>query len=275
MLFRSQLVNGTMPAEMGGGGATRVNPNSAGGMYAPANRRVISHNLSVLGGFLKGSFLRSPLDLATAFASEQTIDELAFAAKIDPYLFRKRNIENPRWLGVLDAAAKAARWTPRVAHAVKQNGDIVIGRGIGLGTHFTSFGAAVAEIRVNKKNGQIAVTHMYGALDCGLCINPALVENQISGMMIQAVSRMLYEEVRFDESAVTSLDWASYPILRFDGHPEITSVVVQQIDEPSSGAGEEVLAAAGAAIANALFDAAGIRLRQFPLTTQRVKAALV
>jgi CO/xanthine dehydrogenase Mo-binding subunit len=242
-------------------------------MYAVANRRVLAHNLPGIG-FLKASFLRSPLDIAAAFASEQTIDDLALAAKMDPYLFRKQNITDERWLGVLDAAAKAANWTARIAASRKQNGDSVTGRGIGLGTHFTSYGAAVAEVRVNRKTGQIVATHMTGAIDCGLCINPALVENQISGMMMQAASRMLHEEVAFDENAVTSLDWNSYPVLRFDEHPEVTAVVVQRIDQPSTGAGEEVLAAGAAAIANAVFDAIGVRLRQFPLTPQRVRAAL-
>lgn len=268
-----QFALGSQPTENGIGGAGRVNPRSAGSMYAAPNRLVVSHGLSGLDGYLKGSFLRSPLDFAIAFASEQIIDELAFAARMDPYLFRKKNIQDKSWLGVLDAVAKAAKWTPRNGARV-QSGDVLHGRGIGLGTHTTSYGAAVAEITVDKKTGQIRATHMYGALDCGLAINPALVENQISGMLIQACSRMLKEEVTFSETAVTSLDWAGYPILRFEEHPEVTPIVVQRLDQPSTGAGEEVLAAAGAAIANAFFDATGKRLHQFPLTPARVREAL-
>ena len=111
-------------------------------------------------------------------------------------------------------------------------------------------------------------------MDCGLAVNPALVENQIVGQVIQSVSRVLKEEVTFDKNGVTSLDWVSYPILRFAEHPDVVPVVVQRLDEPSTGAGEEVMGATAAAIANAFFDATGVRLRQYPMTPERVKAAL-
>jgi len=150
----------------------------------------------------------------------------------------------------------------------------VTGRGIALGTHHVSYGAAVAEIEVNRRTGNIVATRIYGALDAGQVINPALVENQIVGQMIQATSRVLKEEVTFDKSGVTSLDWVSYPVLRFAEHPDVTAVVVQRLDEPSTGAGEEVMGATAAAVANAFFDATGVRLRQYPLTPERVKAAL-
>jgi nicotinate dehydrogenase subunit B len=111
-------------------------------------------------------------------------------------------------------------------------------------------------------------------MDCGLAVNPALVENQIEGQVIQSVSRTLKEEVLFDKTGVTSLDWSSYPILRFAEHPEVTPVVVQRMEEPSTGAGEEVMGATAAAVANAVFDATGVRLRQYPMTPERVLAAL-
>ena len=154
------------------------------------------------------------------------------------------------------------------------NDDVVRGRGIGLGTHHVSYGAAVADIEVNRRTGVIVATHLYGALDCGLAVNPALVETQIIGQMIQSVSRVLKEEVLFDQRGVTSLDWESYPVLRFAEHPAVTPVVVQRIDEPSTGAGEEVMGATVAAIANAFFDATGARLRQYPMTPARVLTAL-
>ncbi len=125
-----------------------------------------------------------------------------------------------RWLGVLNAAAAAAGWTPRLAASQLSDAEVVTGRGIGIGTHHVSFGAAVAEIEVNKRTGDIVAKHLYGALDAGLAVNPALVENQIIGMMVQATSRMLKEEVTFANSNVTSLDWVSYPVLRFAEHPE-------------------------------------------------------
>lgn len=242
-------------------------------MYAVANRRVISHAVP-MAGLLRGAPLRSPLDMSFAFASEQTIDELAFAIGMDPLAFRLMNIGDKRWRGVLEAAAKAANWQPRAAAARLSDADVVTGRGIGLGTHHVSYGAAVAEIEVNKRTGKIVAKRLYGALDAGLAINPALIENQIVGQMVQSTSRMLIEEVKFDKTSVTSLDWVSYPILRFAEHPEVTPVVVQRLDVPSTGAGEEVMGATGAAIANAFFDATGARLRQFPMTPDRVRAAL-
>jgi CO/xanthine dehydrogenase Mo-binding subunit len=262
------------PAERTGGtNSITVNPVSTGSMYVIANRRVISHAIP-MEGYLRGAALRSPLDLNYSFASEQTIDELAVAVKMDPLQFRRQNIGDKRWLGVLDAAAEAAKWTPRVSGSSLSNADVVTGRGIGLGTHHVSYGAAVADIEVDKRNGNIVVKRLFGALDAGLAVNPGLVENQIIGQMIQSVSRVLKEEVLFDDQGVTSLDWSSYPILRFAEHPDVVPVVVQRLDEPSTGAGEEVMGATAAAIANAFFDATGVRLRQYPMTAERVRQAL-
>ena len=270
----TELALETPPGERSTGSfSIIVNRMSTGSMYRIPNRRVVSHAVPMLG-LLKGSPLRSPLDMALSFASEQTIDELAHAAKMDPLEFRRRNMGDTRWLDVLEAAANAAGWTPAAAASRLSDAEVVSGRGIAVGTHHVSYGAAVAEIEVNKRTGNIVAKHLYGALDCGLTVNPALVENQIVGMMIQATSRMLKEEVTFDNNGVTSVDWVSYPVLRFAEHPHCTPVVVQRINEPSSGAGEEVMGAAGAAIANALFDATGVRLRQYPLTPERVRAAL-
>jgi nicotinate dehydrogenase subunit B len=256
-----------------GAGSIPVNRMSTGSMYTVANRRVVSHAVPMVG-YLKGAPLRSPLDLSFAFASEQTIDELASAARMDPLEFRRKNIGDARWLGVLNAAAEAAKWQPRLAASTLSKDEVVRGRGIGLGTHHVSYGAAVADIDVNTRTGNIVATRLYGALDAGLVINPALVENQIIGQMIQATSRTLKEEVTFDRTGVTSLDWVSYPVLRFAEHPHVTPVVVQRLEEPSTGAGEEVMGATAAAIANAFFDATGVRLRQYPMTPERVRAAL-
>jgi len=256
-----------------GAGSIPVNRMSTGSMYAVTNRRVISHMVPMVG-YLKGAPLRSPLDLSFAFASEQTIDELAHAIKMDPLEFRRKNVGDARWLGVLNAAAEAAGWKPKVAASSRSDGDVVTGRGIGLGTHHVSYGAAVADIEVNRRTGVIVAKRLFGALDAGQVINPGLVEAQMMGQMIQATSRTLKEEVLFDKTGVTSLDWMAYPVLRFAEHPEVTPVVVQRLDEPSTGAGEEVMGATAAAIANAFFDATGVRMRQYPLTPERVKAAL-
>jgi nicotinate dehydrogenase subunit B len=272
----AQLALGTPAAEWRLGAAQQVNPSDCGGMYDIANVRLVNHQIDGLK-YLKSAWLRSPLDLSFSFASEQTIDELARMTGTDAYEFRKRNITSDRWMGVLDAAAKASNWQARPP-AANVSGSasetIVRGRGVGLGTHLTSYGGAVAEVEVNRETGQVSVKHMYGAIDAGLAVNPAFIENQISGQLVQTASRMLHEEVTFNETNVTSLDWNSYPILRFEECPEVTAVVVQRLDQKSTGAGEEVMAAAAGAIANAFFDATGVHMTEFPLTPKRVLAAL-
>jgi nicotinate dehydrogenase subunit B len=268
-----QLALGKPAEEWQPNPAMQVNPRCCGGMYDIPNVRLVNHHVPGLG-YLKGAWLRSPLDLSFSFTSEQAIDQLAFLLKLDPYEFRQRNIKDARWLGVLDAAAKAAQWTPRQAASNLQRANIVTGRGIGMGTHLASYGAAVADIEVNRETGKVVAKHLYGAVDAGLVVNPGNVESQISGQLVQTASRMFHEEVTFSKTNVTSLDWASYPILRFEECPQVTPVVVQRLNEPSSGAGEEVMAAAAGAIANAFFDATGVRMTEFPLTPKRVLAAL-
>jgi nicotinate dehydrogenase subunit B len=269
----AQLALGTPAAEWRLGAAQQVNPSDCGGMYDIPSVRLVNHQVPGLK-YLKGAWLRSPLDLSFSFASEQTIDELARMCGMDAYEFRKRNITNERWMGVLDAAARAAKWEPRPPAAKVSDAKVLHGRGIGLGTHLTSYGGAVAEVEVNKETGQVVVRHMYGAIDAGLAVNPAFIENQISGQLVQTASRMLHEQVTFNKTNVTSLDWNSYPILRFEECPEVTAIVVQRLDQKSTGAGEEVMAAAAGAIANAFFDATGVHMREFPLTPNRVLAAL-
>jgi CO/xanthine dehydrogenase Mo-binding subunit len=255
-----------------GAGSLFVNKFDAGGMYDIPNRLLVNHAVSELDGYLKGANLRSPLDLSYSFASEQLIDRLARLYKIDPLNFRRRNIKDERWRGVLDAVATAAAWRPRAVPPA--DGDLIIhGRGIALGTHRASLGAAIADIEVNRSTGAIVVKHIYTALDCGIAVNPGIVESQIVGMSIQATSRVLKEAVAFSETSVSSLDWQSYPVLRFAEHPEVTPIIVPRTD-PSLGAGEEALSAVGAAIANAFYDATGVQITEYPMTPKRVLAAL-
>ena len=269
-----QLALATPAAETTGPISREISPLNLGSMYQIANRLLVNHRVDGIDGYLKGSYLRSPLDISILFASEQTIDALAYLAAQDPYLFRRSNITDERWLAVLDAVANSARWSPRTAASNLSDARVVTGRGIAIGTHTSSYAAAVAEIEVDRETGLVVARHLHGALDAGLAVNPEFLENQITGMLVQAASRMLKEEVTFNETNVTSVDWNSYPILRFEECPEVTPIVIQRADEPSSGGGEEVLSPAAAAIANALFDATGIRLREYPLTPARVLAAL-
>jgi CO/xanthine dehydrogenase Mo-binding subunit len=247
---------------------------SAGSQYELANRRVTGKSLPLFNGYLKARHLRAPLAPQGTHASEGLIDELAFAAGADPVQFRRDNITDERWLGVLNAAAAAAKWQPRVASSRKQSGNVVTGRGIAIGGFANSFVGVVAEIEVNKKTGKISAKHLYAAQDVGLAVNPALVENQMVGSLIQGTSRALLESVVTSKERITSLDWSTYPSLRFKDAPNVTTVVVNRPDKASSGAGEPSLAPTAAAIANAFFDATGVRIRQAPMTPARVRAVL-
>jgi nicotinate dehydrogenase subunit B len=132
----------------------------------------------------------------------------------------------------------------------------------------------VVEIEVNKKTGVIKVLQMYNGIDAGLAVNPALVENQMTGAAIQGLSRALSEEVRFNKSRVLGLDFVSYPILRFKDHPPVTNVVVQRTDKVPLGVGEPTTTPVAPAVANAFFDATGVRIREAPMTPARVRAVL-
>jgi CO/xanthine dehydrogenase Mo-binding subunit len=193
---------------------------------------------------------------------------------MDPVAFRAQNITDERWAGVLQGVAKLSGWQSKVAGANRGSGNVVKGRGVAIGGFAGSFAGVVADIEVNKKTGKITAKHLYSALDVGLAANPALVENQMEGSLIQGASRALMEEVKFTKTRVTSNDWASYPIMRFKDAPGLTVAVVQRTDKKSSGAGEPALAPVAAAIANAFFDATGVRLRQAPMVPGRVRAAL-
>ncbi len=268
------LVGTKKPGEGDGIRAQGPTLFNTGDQYTLPNWRIVNHRVPGMNGYFKAAPLRSPLDIALSFAGEQTIDDVAHMANIDPYQFRKQNINGERWLGVLDAVAKASNWTPRRAASTRQTGRIRRGRGIALGTHLSSYGAAVAEIEVDTETGVVIAKRMFGSIDPGQVINPGVVEHQIESQMCVAASRMLKEEVTFSRTNVTSLDWGTYPPLRFGEAPDVTAVVVNRPNVPSSGAGEEALAAGAAAIANAFFDATGVRLHIFPLTPARVLAAL-
>jgi CO/xanthine dehydrogenase Mo-binding subunit len=175
---------------------------------------------------------------------------------------------------VLDAVAKASNWSPRRSAPQSNTGRVRTGRGIALGTHLSSYGGAVAEVEVDTQSGMVVAKRMHGSIDAGQAINPLVIEHQIEGQMCVAASRMIHEEVKFSTSNVTSLDWASYGCLRFGDAPEVTATVVNRPEIAPSGAGEEALAAGAAAIANAVFDATGVRMYEFPLTPPRVLAAL-
>jgi nicotinate dehydrogenase subunit B len=223
---------------------------------------------------LRTSNLRAPGDLARCFASESAIDEIAAALHVDPVEFRLRYLDDDRIVHVLNEAAKKAKWQTRPSPAPSAAGNIAVGRGVAVANRDQTLIAAIAEVEVNRTSGKVAVKRVTLAQDCGLIVNPDGITNQIEGNVIQGVSRTLLEEVKFDASGIKSLDWESYPIVHFPEIPEIDVVLVNRTDLPPSGGGEPSLVPVPAAIANAVFDAVGVRLREVPMTPERVLAAL-
>jgi CO/xanthine dehydrogenase Mo-binding subunit len=272
----AELAGTPLPAPPGG----QVDTVASGSFYKLPNRRVTSKVVNGYTGFLKGIWLRAPGAPQATFASEQTIDALAHAAGMDPIAFRAQNIDASqtagvgRWIAVLDAVAKAAKWQPRVAAAKLANGNVVKGRGVAIGGFANSFPAVIADVTVNRSTGKITVEHLYAAQDAGTTVNPASVENQMVGCLVHGCSRALLEEVGFSKVRTTSLDWVTYPVLRFKEAPKVTTVVVQRLDQPSAGSGEPTTAAVPAAIANAFFDATGVRLYRYPMTPGYVRSVL-
>jgi len=245
--------------------------------YRIPNRRVIAKSLPLINNYFKTATMRAPGANQGVFAFEQMIDELAHAANMDPLAFRLANLApDPanRVLGVLKALQTISAWTPKVAASNLSDAKVVTGRGIASAPYSGSYAAVVADIEVNKQSGKIVAKHMYAAQDAGLGINPASLENQMIGSVVMSVSRVLFEAVAFDKRGVRSLDWVSYPILRFKETPTVTAAVVQRTDQVSGGAGEIPVPSTMAAIANALFDATGVRVRESPLNPGRVRAAL-
>jgi nicotinate dehydrogenase subunit B len=238
---------------------------------------------------LRTSHLRDPLGPQLNFASESFIDELAFATDTDPVEFRLRYLKDKRGSAVIEAAAKQAQWTPRPVGSAKQArwpprpvggtkpaDEVVSGRGIAFARRKNTRVAVIAEVEVNRRTGRIWPRRWTVAHDCGLIVNPDNLRRVIEGNILHATSRALFEEVRFNPQTVTSVDWLSYPILEMRDAPEkIDIVLLDHPEELPLGAGEPATRPVAAAIANAVFDATGIRLRQAPLSAERVKAAFL
>jgi nicotinate dehydrogenase subunit B len=225
---------------------------------------------------LRTTHLRDPEGPATSFAVESFMDEIAAAAGIDPLEFRLKYLDEPRAKAVLTAAAQKAGWDRRPSpKKVSASGEIATGRGIALSTRNGTYVGTVAEVEVNRRTGAVRVKRFVCAHDCGLIINPDALRATIEANLIQSMGRTLIEEVMFDRSNVTSVDWRTYPVARASDIPSQVEVVLLNHPElPPNGAGEPSSRNVPAAIANAVFDATGARVRQMPLTPARVKAAL-
>ena len=225
---------------------------------------------------LRTAHLRDPDGMATCFASESFIDELALAAALDPVAFRLKHLAEPRHAAVVRAAAERAGWQPRVGpNPARPAADgLRRGRGMAYAPRNGAVVAVVAEVEVNLDTGQWRAARFVVAHDCGMVINPMSLESVIESNILMSLSRTRHEEVRFDETRVLSTDWASYPILDITEIPDrIDVVLVGNQPGRSYGAGEPSTRPVAAALANALFDATGIRLRRVPFTPQHLLAA--
>ncbi|HWZ59271.1 MAG TPA: molybdopterin cofactor-binding domain-containing protein [Gemmatimonadaceae bacterium] len=242
--------------------------------YAFPNVRTVAHRLVETP--FRPSWIRSPGRLQNTFANEAFLDELIVAVGADPIAFRIQYLNDPRGAEVLNRLTQLARWDTHPTRAKRDTGAVVTGRGVSYVKYelYRTYVGMVATVQVNRTTGAIRATHFAVVHDCGQIINPDGVRNQIEGNVVQTVSRVLKEEVTFNRSRVTSVDWVTYPILTF---PEIPDVDIALIDRPTEkpwGAGEPTAAVVPAAIANAVFDAIGVRLRSVPFTPAKVKEAM-
>ncbi len=225
---------------------------------------------------LRTTHLRDPYGPPILFGSESFIDEVAATTGADPVQFRLRYLTHPRDRDAVRVAAEKSGWDERPSpRGEGRNAAVATGRGIAFRRHFDTFIALVAEIRVHRDSGVIEVVRYVCAHDNGLIVNPETLRHVIERQLVYGTSRALFEEVRFDDQMVTSVDWISYPVLHMDAIPQIIEVhLIERPEAAPSGAAEMALGLVPAAIGNAVFDATGVRLRRVPFTPERVKKAL-
>src|ERR1700754_2523135 len=242
--------------------------------------RVVAHDMPPI---VRASWLRGVSALPNTFAHESWIDECASEAGVDPIEYRLRYLKDQRAIDLVHAVAERAGWQKRPVREEKTlEGDIVRGRGFAYALYvhskFPGYGAAwsawIADVAVNKATGDVSVTRVVAGQDSGLMINPDGVRHQIHGNVIQSTSRALMEEVSFDRSAVTSREWGSYPIITFPDVPKIDVLMLPRPDQPPLGVGESASGPSAAAIANAIYDATGVRFREPPFTPERILRGL-
>ena len=224
------------------------------------------------------SWIRTPGRMQNTYANECFVDELAAAAGADPIEFRLKYLDpaDTRGREALLRVATLSNWQTRASPSKTASGPLLVGRGVSYVKYelVRTYIAAVAEVEVDPASGRIGVRRFYVSHDCGQIINPDGLRNQIEGNVVQTVSRTLIEELKFNRSTVTSIDWESYPILRFPQAPEVLIDLIDRPNEKPWGAGEPSAAVIPSAISNAVFDATGVRMRSVPYTPDKVKTAL-
>ncbi|AOJ96620.1 xanthine dehydrogenase family protein molybdopterin-binding subunit [Burkholderia multivorans] len=254
------------------GDRTAVSP------YVCAHRRFVCEDLAPL---VRASWLRGVSALPNSFAHDAFVDECAALTGVDPLAFRIRHLQDARAIELLHAVAERAGWTPRVRRD-PDPARVVRGRGIAYARYvhsrFPGFGAAwsawIVDLSVDRVTGEIRVERVTVGQDTGTMINPDGVRHQIHGNVIQVLSRTLKERVRFADGKVASREWAGYPILTFAEVPDVDVVLMPRQGEPPLGAGESASVPGPAAVANALFDATGVRFYAPPFTPETIRAGL-
>ena len=251
-------------------------PNWATDLYYTfPNVSIVENEQGKFAGAVQTANIRGPVWFHYIFAKEAFVDELAALAGRDPVDFRMAYLTDQRLKDVLTAVAQAANWQTRPSPGPQAGvrGGVVNGRGVALVNYNGTRVAEIADVSVDTSSGDIKVNQFWVAHDCGLIINPKAVQAQIESNIIQGTSRTLKEQVGFDDSNVTTVDWRGYPILTYPEIPAVNITLINRPDQPASGVGEPATCPVPAAISNAVFDATGVRLRTLPLRANSVQAA--
>ena len=266
------------PAELGELPYTNVlSPGGITGntaiQYAVPAVKIVAHRLETTP--FRPSWIRTPGRMQNTYATESCLDELALAADVDPFEYRRRLLDDKRAFAVLDKLHELAKWTTPDPKR-DRSGDVLTGRGMAYVKYelIRTYVGGVADVSIDRKSGVVRCTKFTVVQDCGQIINPDGIRNQLQGNVVQTVSRSLIEELTFDRSMVTSLDWASYPIITFPDVPEVVMGLIDRPHEAPWGAGEPSAAIVPPALCNAIADALGVRLRSIPFKPEKVKAAL-
>jgi CO/xanthine dehydrogenase Mo-binding subunit len=242
-------------------------------LYKLPNARVTHHFISAMP--LRVSALRGLGAYMNVFSIESFMDELALAARADPVEYRLRHMEDPRAREVIRTAAERFGWSK--SEPASNRSPSGRGRGFAFARYknLGAYAAIAVEVEIERESGRTRVVRAVAATDSGQAANPDGIRNQIEGGIIQSASWTLHEAVTFDRTRITSRDWSSYPILRFRAVPDSIDVhVADRPGQPFLGTGEAAQGPTAAAVGNAVADATGARLRDLPLTPDRIKAAI-
>jgi nicotinate dehydrogenase subunit B len=258
----------------------QMGDRTAIGPYEFDNKRIVCHDMAPI---VRASWFRGVSALPNTFAHESWIDEAASEAGADPIEYRLRYLHDPRGRALIETLATRVGWEPGTApHKRRDEHGRLIGRGFAYALYvhskFPGFGAAwaawVADVAVDTATGEVTLSRVSIAQDSGLMINPEGVRHQIHGNVVQSTSRVLKEEVTFTDLAVQSRDWGGYPLLTFRELPAIDVTLIPPPDDSALGVGESASVPSAAAIANAIYDATGVRFREPPFTPERILRGL-